>query len=128
MRSRDAVQRLKLFDVDEKERKVQALEQMIRDFEQMAGDLDRQIQAEEDRTGITEPDHFNYSTFAKSAAVRRANLLDSIYELQDKLEISQRELEEARAEVEPLLRAEGRELGTAGLAGEHRVSSPLMDR
>lgn len=101
MRSRDAVQRLKRFEADEKLRKVQGLEQMICEFEQMAVDLERQIRAEEDRTGIKDPAHFNYSTFAKAASARRNNLHCSIKELQNKLELSQQELDEALAEVEP---------------------------
>jgi peptidoglycan hydrolase CwlO-like protein len=92
---------LKRFEVDEKSRKVQGLEQMIHEFELMAADLDRQVKAEEDRTGIKDPSHFNYSTFAKSAATRRNNLQASIEELRAKLQDSQRELDETLAEIGP---------------------------
>ena len=44
--------RLKRREVDEKSRKVEDLERIIREFDQMAADLERQIQLEEDRTGI----------------------------------------------------------------------------
>ena len=43
MKSRDAVSRLKRFEVEEKQRKVAEIETMIGDFGQMAQDLDRQI-------------------------------------------------------------------------------------
>ena len=59
------------FEADEKSRKVSELEDMIREFEQVASDLERQIQAEEERTGVRDPAHFNYSTFARSATQRR---------------------------------------------------------
>ena len=42
MKSRDAVRRLKRFEVEEKQRKVAEIETMIGDFSQMAQDLDRQ--------------------------------------------------------------------------------------
>ena len=43
------------------------------DFELLAGDLERQIAAEEDRTGIKDIAHFAYSTFAKAALQRRGH-------------------------------------------------------
>jgi flagellar protein FliJ len=77
MKSRDTALNLKRFEADEKARKVADLEHMIREFENMAADLDRQIKAEEDRTHIKDPAHFAYSTFGKSASQRRDNLLTS---------------------------------------------------
>ena len=88
MKPRDAALRLKRFEADEKKRKVADLELMIRDFEQMATDLERQIRAEEDRTGVRDANHFAYSTFAKSAAQRREKLLSSAAELRTSLERS----------------------------------------
>ncbi len=95
MKSRDTALRLRRFEADDKARKVADLEHMIRDFETMAADLERQIQAEEERTGIRDATHFAYSTFAKSAAQRRDNLRSSASELLQKLEAAQRELEDA---------------------------------
>lgn len=102
MKSRDTAQRLRRFEADDKARKVADLEHMIREFESMAFDLERQIQAEEERTGIRDAAHFAYSTFAKSAAQRRDNLRSSASELLQKLELAQRELDEA---LEQLSRA-----------------------
>src|SRR5665648_590402 len=64
MKARESALRLKRFAADEKQRKVADLEHMIREFDGMASDLDRQIKAEEDRTGVRDPAHFAYSTFA----------------------------------------------------------------
>ncbi|MGQ0671967.1 MAG: flagellar export protein FliJ [Hyphomicrobium sp.] len=95
MKSRETAIRAKRFEVDEKARKAADLEHMIREFENMAVDLDRQIRAEEDRTGIKDPAHFAYSTFAKSAGQRRDNLLSSAAELRAKFEAALRERDEA---------------------------------
>lgn len=100
MKAREAALKLKKFDADEKQRKVDDLELMIRDFEQMSEDLDRQVQAEEDRTGIRDKSHFAYSTFARSASQRRENLLTSIHDLQERLNAAVAERDEALAELE----------------------------
>jgi flagellar protein FliJ len=68
---------------------------MIREFENMAFDLDRQIKAEEDRTRIKDPAHFAYSTFAKSASLRRDNLRTSAEGLRVELETARRERADA---------------------------------
>ena len=86
MKARETTLRLKRFEAEEHARRVANLESMIRDFQVMAADLDRQIHAEEDRTGIKDSAHFNYSTFAKSAAQRRNNLRASAAGLSGKLE------------------------------------------
>ena len=99
MKARESALRLKRFEADEKARKVADLEHMIREFENMAADLDRQIKAEEDRTGIKDPAHFAYSTFAKSASQRRDNLRTSADGLKAKFEGAQRELGEALEQV-----------------------------
>jgi flagellar protein FliJ len=99
MKARESALRLKRFEADEKAHKVADLEHMIREFENMASDLDRQIKAEEDRTGIKDPAHFAYSTFAKSASQRRDNLRTSVDGLKAKLEVAQRERDEALEQV-----------------------------
>jgi len=99
MKARESALRLKRFEADEKARKVADLEHMIREFENMAADLDRQIRAEEDRTGIKDPAHFAYSTFAKSASLRRDNLRTSADGLKAELEIAQRERDDALEQV-----------------------------
>lgn len=95
MKSRETAVRLKRFEADEKSRNVADLEAMIHDFEVMAHDLQRQIQAEEDRTGVRDPKHFAYSTFAKSAGQRLSNLDASIAGLKEKLEAAVKDRDEA---------------------------------
>ena len=77
--------RLKRFEASEKARKVAELEHMIREFEGMANGLEREVKAEEERTGVNDPDHFAYSTFARSAIHRRENLRASVSGLMAKL-------------------------------------------
>lgn len=102
MKARETALRLKRFEADEKNRKVQELEQMIYEFEQMAHDLERQVQAEEERTGVRDHQHFAYSTFARSAEKRRQNLLASVSELQEKLQFAVAERDDVLAEVDAL--------------------------
>jgi flagellar protein FliJ len=99
MKSRDALIRLKRFDVDEKQRKVAAIEAMIADFNEMAVDLDRQIAIEQERAGITDVNHYAYPTFAKAAIQRRDNLAASASDLEARLASARAELEEACSEL-----------------------------
>jgi flagellar export protein FliJ len=99
MKPRDTALRLRRFEASEKARKVASIETMIADFEHMAVDLARQIAAEEERTGIKDPAHFAYSTFAKAASLRRANLQTSVADLRIKLEAARREHEDAMMEL-----------------------------
>lgn len=109
MKPRDSALRAKRFEATEKARKVASLEAMVRDFELMALDLSRQIAAEEDRTGVKDPAHFAYSTFAKAAAQRRANLMTSVADLKAKLDAARSDHEEAAAELRKLEPAEDRD-------------------
>jgi flagellar protein FliJ len=99
MKARETALKLKRFETDEKARKVADLEHMIREFETIAADLDRQVQAEEDRTGIRDIKHFAYSTFAKSASQRRDNLRASIAELRVKLEAAQKDHDDLKQQL-----------------------------
>ena len=109
MKPRDSALRLKRVDAGEKARKVSSLETMILDLEHIAADLARQISAEEERTGIRDAAHFAYSTFAKAASQRRANLLTSITDLKVKLDGARREYEEAALELSKLEPVESRD-------------------
>ncbi|MFM2422283.1 MAG: hypothetical protein RL291_813, partial [Pseudomonadota bacterium] len=86
---RDSSLKIKRFEVAEKARKVADLQSMIRDFEDMAADLARQIHSEEERTGVKDPAHFAYSTFAKSATARRDKLVTSVDGLKAQLDDAQ---------------------------------------
>jgi flagellar protein FliJ len=95
MKSHEALIRLKTFQVEEKQRKVAQIETMIADFERMANDLDREIRVEQDRSGIHDPSHYAYPTYAKAALARRDNLKHSAGELRAQLLDAQNALEEA---------------------------------
>ena len=100
MKARESALRTKRFEADEKNRKVDDLEQMINEFERMAYDLECQVKAEEERTGVRDAQHFAYSTFARSAEQRRQNLLASVSELQGKLDSAVAERDDAVAELD----------------------------
>jgi len=99
MKSRETLIRLKKFRVEEKRRKVAQIEAMIAEFERMAGDLDREIAAEEERSGIHDPGHFAYPTYAKAAMTRRDNLRRSAQELRTQLDDAKATLGEAFEEL-----------------------------
>ncbi|MBW8300867.1 MAG: hypothetical protein K0M60_14790 [Hydrogenophaga sp.] len=64
----------------------------------MAKELENQIAIEEKKSGITDPNHFAYPTFAKAARQRADNLQVSIRELKVQQEAAELLLEEAEAE------------------------------
>jgi len=99
MKSRETLIRLKKFQVDEKRRKVAQIETMIAEFDRMANDLDREIQIEQDRTGIHDPTHYAYPTYAKAAIARRQNLRNSANELKVQLDNAKALLQEAFEEL-----------------------------
>ena len=102
MKSRDSLIRLKRFHAEEKRRQVAQIEVMIAEFERMAKELDDQIRAEQERSGIHDVGHFAYPTFAKAAMQRRDNLMSSAEELAGQLAAAQAELEEAMADLHKL--------------------------
>ena len=80
-----------------KKRKVDDLEQVIHEFEGMAYDLECQVKAEEERSGVRDVHHFAYSTFALRAEQRRQNILTLISALQENLDAAVAELNQADA-------------------------------
>ena len=109
MKSRDTLIRLKRFHVDEKRRRVSQIEMMIAEFNRMAGELDREIENEERRAGISDTAHFAYPTYAKAARTRRDNLLHSASELNEQLEEAKAQLNEAFEELKKVEILEDRE-------------------
>jgi flagellar protein FliJ len=95
MKSRDAVIRLKRFEVEEKRRKVAEIEAMIGEFNTMASDLERQIAIEQERAGVSDVNHYAYPTFAKAAIQRRDNLSTSVEGLEAKLAAARADVDEA---------------------------------
>ncbi|MTI16635.1 flagellar export protein FliJ [Rhodobacteraceae bacterium RKSG542] len=99
MKNRDGLIRLKKFHVDEKRRRVAQIETMLLDFDRMAQELNSQIEDEQKRVGIDDVSHFAYPTFARAAAQRRDNLVNSANELKDQLSRAQDELKDAMADL-----------------------------
>ena len=119
MKPRDSALRLKRFEAAEKARKVASIETMISDFDHVAVDLARQIAAEEERTGIKDPAHFAYSTFAKAAGLRRANLLTSVADLRVKLEAARAAHADVMSEIGRLEPVETREVDRQVRKADH---------
>jgi len=102
MRSRDSVVRLKRFQVDEKKRQLGQIDAMIADFDRMSNELNVQIDAEKERTGISDPSHFAYSTYARAAEQRLGNMRASVAELRVQREVAAAELNAAKEELEKI--------------------------
>ena len=114
MKSREGLIRLKRFHVEEKRRQVQQIETMIAEFERVARELNDQVVAEQDRSGITDVAHFAYPTFAKAAMQRRDNLLASANELKEQLASANEAFNEAAeelAKIEALAERDGERAG-----------------
>ncbi len=109
MKPRNTLIRLKRFQVDEKRKRVAQIEMMIADFDRMAADLAREIAAEEQKSGISDPAHFAYSTYARAARQRRDNLLTSAENLGAQLDDAKASLGEAFEELKKAEVLEDRE-------------------
>ncbi len=109
MKSRDALSRLKRFEVEERRRQVAEIESMIGDFNQMALDLDRQIAIEQERAGVSDTTHYAYPTFAKAAIQRRDNLRNSALGLEAKLASARESLDGCLEELKKIELMEERE-------------------
>ena len=109
VKSRDHLIRLKRFQVDERRRRVAQIESMIADFSRMAVDLDREIASEEQRSGISDPSHYAYPTYARAAVARRDNLKRSSDELKDQLDEAKSLLGDAQDELKKAESLDGRD-------------------
>jgi flagellar protein FliJ len=108
VKSRETSKLLNCREVEENSRKVEELQRIICEFDQMAADLELQIKIEEERTRVRDQSHFSYSTFAKAAALRRDNLRQSTKGLRASLAAAVRERD---GKMEQISRAAGREDG-----------------
>jgi flagellar FliJ protein len=87
--SRETLLRLHRFRTEEKRRQVADIEAMIADLMRKYDDLDAQMKIEEQRTGVNDPAHFNYSMAAKSTRARRDNILKTVGDLKDQQSAAQ---------------------------------------
>ena len=106
MKPRESLTRLKAFQVKQINQTREQLVATLESFSGMVRDLEAQIEAEEKRAGITDPNHFAYPMPAKAARTRRDNLEASSRELKVQLDAANIALEEAEAE---LAKAEAKE-------------------
>ena len=125
MKSRDALIRLKRFEIEVKRRKVVEIETMIGDFNHMATDLDRQIAIEQERAGVSDVNHYAYPTFAKAAMQRRNNLATSAANLVAKLAAARGDLDEACEELKKIELLEERDAERLRLEEARTAASDL---
>ncbi|QQM30205.1 flagellar export protein FliJ [Martelella lutilitoris] len=109
MKARNSLLRLKAFQVKEKKRQLQQLQLMMDEFARMSDELMQQIAAEEKRSGISDPAHFAYSTFAKSARQRADNLAVSVADLRQQQAVAEAELAQMEIDYERAAALELRE-------------------
>ena len=121
MKSRDTLVRLKRFQADEKARRVAQIEMMINEFGRMAAELDREIAAEEQSSGNSDPAHFAYSTYARAARGRRDNLRNSAAELRGQMEEAKARHKEALEELKKAENLDGRERAVERLVEPSRA-------
>ena len=105
MDSHAALVRLKEFQIEAHRRKVAQIQTMVAEFERLAAELGREIHAEEVRSGISDPAHFAYPTYAKAALQRRDNLKRSAAELKHQLDAAKKALAETVEEFEAMMPA-----------------------
>lgn len=137
MKSRESLIRLHRFQVDERRRQVAELETMLEEFRRREHDLDQQVQAEQEKAGISDIAHYAYPMFAKSMRDRRENILQSISDVGLQLESAKDDLASAYRELKKyelieesrkrrvrgkLARIEQQELDEVALAIHRRTS------
>ncbi len=81
MKSREPLIRAKRFQTEDARRRLAQIDGMIAEFDRMSGELERDISAEESRSGISDPRHFAYPPLAAAARQRRENLSRSAQDL-----------------------------------------------
>ena len=99
MRSKDSILRFHRFQFEEKQQQVAEIDLMIGEFNRKLSDIDQQIEAEETRSGVADPSHFNYSMTAKSLRNRHENLIKSIEDLTAQHDAIKAQADEAEAEL-----------------------------
>jgi hypothetical protein len=118
MDTQAAIIRLKEFELEGHRRRIAQLQIMIADFERLSADLDRDIQVEEDRSGIHDPANYAYPTLAKAALQRRDNLRRSIAGLRSQLDAARKSVAEAIEKIGTFATLDDRQAGRGPLAME----------
>ncbi len=122
MKSREPLIRAKRFKIDDARRRLAQIDTMIGEFDRMASEMERDIAAEEQRSGISDPRHFAYPPLAASARQRRENLVRSADDLRVQRAEAQAVYDEAQAELVLAEAAGERERALEGEAIERRAA------
>lgn len=99
MKSRTSLIRVQRFQVQEIQRRVADLEQMLDDFRREQEELEKRVRYEQQKAGITDEGHFAYPTYAKYASMRSDNLTQSIEELSRQVDAERDRLADAFEEL-----------------------------
>ncbi|RAH98890.1 hypothetical protein DLJ53_24985 [Acuticoccus sediminis] len=84
MKPRESTIQAKEFQAGALRRQLAQYERMIADLEVIRVELGKQIEGEERRSGVVDPENFAYSTVARAARDRRDNLTATIDDLSDR--------------------------------------------
>ena len=109
MKTRGNAMRIAEFQMRDKKRQLGQIDLMIAEFERMSRELAVQIESEEKRSGITDPNNFAYPTFAKAARQRRENLGTSLADLANQRQAALDTYEKAKDDFERAEALETRE-------------------
>ena len=99
MKSRTSLIRVQRFQVQEIQRRVADLEQMLDDFRREEEELEKRVRYEQQKAGISDEAHYAYPTYAKYASMRRDNLAQSISELSRQVDGEREKLADAFEEL-----------------------------
>ena len=86
MKPRESTIQAKEFKAGALRRQLDQYERMIADLEVIRVELGKQIEGEERRSGVSDPNNYAYSTVARAARERRRNLTTTIDELNGRRE------------------------------------------
>ncbi|NNE21997.1 MAG: flagellar export protein FliJ [Rhizobiales bacterium] len=126
MRSKDSILRFHRFQFEEKQQQVAEIDLMIGEFNRKLSDIDQQIEAEETRSGVADPAHFNYSMTAKSLRSRHDNLVKSIDDLTAQHDAIKAQANEAEAELRKVELMAEKEGGVQSLPDVDVIEAPLL--
>jgi len=126
MKSRETLVRLNKWKVDEVRRRLVDLERMREDFIQRSADIDAKIAEEKRRSSSSEMGIYAFPYFARSMKDRQDNLMKSMAGIEEQIEATKAELQDAYRELKRYEiiedRAEAQEK-----AEEERVAQAELD-
>jgi flagellar FliJ protein len=107
------------FEVNERRQVVAEIECLMGKCKQDLVDLERQIEFEEERSGVDDVNHCTYPPFAKAVIQRRDNLKNSVRKLESKLEQARDHWAEAYEELKKIKLTESGRVRTQITNQEH---------